>query len=549
MCAVLLGAAVPAGATSRVPPGALLGAEVALTRGEYAEAARALRVAAGASRSAEVAERAARVAFEYGQPRELERIASDWLSWDPKAETARRFHAIALLEQDRVAPAAADLKILVDTAYPTPAAAFGALQEALGGLDSVGSAAAAIGALLPGYAQTPEAYLAHAELSLRAANSPAAIASSERALALRPNEREALWLRARARVLGHDCDRGLIEAASLAAEGSPRDGLIYAWLLSSCERVTDARRILGDLARQAPVKAEALELLASLALDEGRLDEAQTLYADALATAATSDTATFGLAKVAERRGDRQRAERLYAGVTEGAQAVAAQLSLYRLLLDGGEPQIAARVLDEFVRRSPERLGVTAGRAELLSDHGRATEAIALLGRARRVYPDDAGLAMSLAAALEKAGRLDEALAVLVAERRERPDDPLLANALGYTLADHGRDLPGAEKLIRAALLRRPDSPAIQDSLGWVLYRQNRTQDAIGWLAHAYAGEPDPEVALHLGEAQWAAGAQTDAEATWRKALSRSPRNQGLRDALATRGLASAPAADPPDAP
>jgi len=540
MILALVGAATltPAALAAPVLPARqLVSAEVALSRGEYPEASRQLREAARSSRDPAVAERAARVAFDYAQPRELERIATDWLGRDPKAEAPRRFRAIAELELDNAHAAAADFRVLIKTAYETPAAAFASLQESLGSLDAVGAAAAAVGELLPDYPATPEAFLAHAELSLHAANSKAALASVERVLALRPGDREALWLRARAHVLARDCDLGLNEASGLAAEGAPRDRLIYAWLLSSCSHQDDAQRILKDLTRVPQIKPEALEVLAGNALDAGRLDEAEGLYREALAVTRVADTATFGLAQIAERRGNKSQAERLYSGITEGGRAVAAQVSLYRLLVDSGEPDVAARVLDDFVMHSPERLVATTSRAELLSDRGRSADALSLLERARRMYPDDSNLAMSQAAALDKAGRLDDALAVLRSEQKLRPLDPLVANSLGYTLADHGRDLPAAQKLIVAALAVRPDSPAIQDSYGWVLFRQNRPGDAVPWLARAYAGDPDPEVALHLGEAQWATGDQAAASNTWSRALKRAPDNTQLKDVLTRRGL------------
>ena len=531
------GWALPALAAAVLPARQLVSAEVALSRGEYPEATRQLRAAARASRDPAVAERAARVAFDYAQPRELEQIATDWLDREPKAEAPRRFRAIAELELDNAHAAAADFRVLVKTAYATPAAAFASLQESLGSLDAVGAAAAAVGELLADYPTTPEAFLAHAELSLHAANSKAALGSVERVLALRPGDREGLWLRARAHVLARDCDQGLTEASGLAAEGAPRDRLIYAWLLSSCSHQDDAQRILKDLTRVAQIKPEALELLAGNALEAGRLDEAEGLYREALAVTRAADTATFGLAQIAERRGNTSQAERLYSGITEGGRAVAAQLSLYRLLVDSGESDVAARVLDDFVIRSPERLIATTGRAELLSERGRSADALGLLERARHMYPDDANLALSQAAALDKAGRLDDALAVLRAEQKLRPQDPLIANSLGYTLADHGRELPAAQKLIVAALAVRPDSPAIQDSYGWVLFRQNRPADAVPWLARAYAGDPDPEVAVHLGEAQWALGDEAAAATTWNGALKHAPGNAQLQEVLTRRGL------------
>lgn len=533
----------PIGARA-VPGEHLLAADVALARGEFPQAVQQLETLLRARFDARLADRAARLAFDNAQPRALERVATDWLKHEPQAEAARRFRAIARLELDDVPGAAADIKVLVDTAYETPAAAFAGLQEPLAGVDSGGAAARAVALLLPSYPKVAEAYVAHAELSLRALNSAAALASSERALEIKPGDREALWIRARARVLRRDCAQGVGEAAGLAAEGSPRDRLLYAWLASSCGQSGDVDGVLHDLARQPALKSEALGLLANNALEADRLDEAEARYRDVLASGRGSEDASYGLAVITERRGNVQQAQQLYAGITAGSRAVPAQSALYRLLLRSGQAEIGARVYDQFIQATPDRVSAVAARAEVLAAGGRAPDAVVVTSRARRVYPDSAELGLAEAAALDRAGRVDEALVLLRALRAQRAHDPEVANSLGYTLADRDRELPYAEQLIREALADRPDSPAIQDSLGWVLHRQGHDQDAVPWLSRAYAANRESEVAVHLGEALWGIGDHPGAEQTWRTRLAQDKDSAMLRETLRRHGLA-----DPPPVP
>ncbi len=513
-------------------------AEVALARGEYPTAARRLHEAANTSRDTAVFEKAARLAFDNAQPAELESIANDWLAREPRSEAARRFRAIARLQLDRPQAAADDFRVLIKTAYSTPAAAFSALQESLAGAEFVGAAEIAISDLLRDYPTTPEAWMAHADLALHAGNSPAALKSIERLLALSPSNREALWLRARALVLGGNCDQGLASAAVLARDGSARDRLMHGWLASSCGRGEEAERPLKDLTRIAALKGEALQLLAANALDAGRLDVAEARYREALGAGGAVDVITFGMAQIAERRGQTNQAKQLYSGITEGNRAVAAQLSLYRLLMDSGDDALAARMLDDFVAHSPERLSVTAGRIDVLNERGHAETALSLSARALRVYPDDPTITLARAATLDKSGRMDEALKILKVLRAQRPNDALVANSLGYTLVDHDRDLSTARQLITAALARRPDSAAIQDSYGWLLFRERHFDQAIVWLSKAYDREPQAEVAVHLGEAQWASGDHEAAARTWSSALMRVPDSVILKEVLGARGVA-----------
>ncbi len=511
----------------------MLIAEVALERGEYALAASEYRRAAAASGDAAIAERAARVAFDNAQERELVRTAREWLGRDPKSEAPRRFLVVGLLELDDRVAAEAALAELIKTAYDSPAEAFTALGESLAALRNDTGVARTIGHLADRYATVPEAEYAAASLALSASDSPAALAAIGRAIALRPDWREARWLRARARIAGGDCDNGLKEASALAAESTDSDRLVYAWLLSACDRGAEAQPYFADLARSSAVRAEALEGLAGLDVEARRWDEAANRYTEMLATGRNSDRAFFGLAVVADRRGERERAQRLYARVTSGPRASAAQLRAYHLALEHGDASAAARLLDQFVTAAPDyRVELTAGRAQILAEFGRAPQALQLLARASAAYPDRAELRYARAVVLEQSGSVDAALGELRAIARERPLDPTAQNALGFTLADHGRDLAEAERRIRAALADRPDSPAIKDSLGWVLHRRGRSAEALDWLQRAYAADPDPEIAAHVGEVQWTLGDHSGAERTWQEALARNPGDPHIKQAL-----------------
>ena len=511
----------------------MLLAETALARGEYPAAAREYRQAAVISRDAHVAERAAHVAFDRGQQRELLGIARDWLAREPGSEVARRFAAVALLELDRRADATREFRVLLRSAYPTPADGFAALQESLGDLRNEVAAAQVLGTLAAEWPDLPEAHYAYATRALEAGDSPAALAAAGRALALRPGWHEARWLQARARIAGGDCSRGLQDGSLLAAESTDADRLLYAWLLAACDRNAEARPFFEDLARGRTARAEALEGLAGLDLDARRFDEAANRYTEMLATGRNAERAFFGLALTADRRGERLHAVRLYARVTAGARAVQAQLRAYRLLLDAGDAVGAARLLDEFVLAAPEHaVAATAGRAQVLADVGRSADGLALLARAGSACPDSEELRYARATVLEHNGDPGRAIAELRAVLQQRPDDSTAQNALGFTLADHGLGLAEAERLIRAALAQRPDSAAIRDSLGWVLHRRGQSVAGLEWLQRAYGADPDPEIAAHIGAAQWSLGDRAAAERTWREALQRSPGSRPLQQAL-----------------
>jgi tetratricopeptide (TPR) repeat protein len=137
-----------------------------------------------------------------------------------------------------------------------------------------------------------------------------------------------------------------------------------------------------------------------------------------------------------------------------------------------------------------------------------------------------------------------------------QPDHPWAANNLGYALADKGRDIEHAAKLLEIAYNALPDEASIVDSLGWLRYKQNMLEDrkdagsgvttrgAVSLLAHAadlLDGKPggDATVLEHAGDASWLAGHATEALQYWKNAQAQT---QGLID-LAARPPQARPGA------
>lgn len=118
------------------------------------------------------------------------------------------------------------------------------------------------------------------------------------------------------------------------------------------------------------------------------------------------------------------------------------------------------------------------------------------------------------------------------------PADATANNDLGYIMADQGKNLDEAEKLVRKAieLDQRPTrgaknilgeenqpNAAYIDSLGWVLFRRGRFADARHELEKAVAlpeGAADPVVWDHLGDVYFRLDALEQARTAWRKAVS-----------------------------
>lgn len=133
--------------------------------------------------------------------------------------------------------------------------------------------------------------------------------------------------------------------------------------------------------------------------------------------------------------------------------------------------------------------------------------------------------------------QIDKAIEQLRLLLKRDPDSSTYHNDLGYIMADNGKDLDEAEKLIRKAIeLDRAarqkddptfkpgletDNPAYLDSLGWVLFKKGKAKEAKPYLAQAVKDRDGQslEVFDHLGDVHLALGETKEAVAAWKKGL------------------------------
>jgi len=182
--------------------------------------------------------------------------------------------------------------------------------------------------------------------------------------------------------------------------------------------------------------------------------------------------------------------------------------------------------VDDTPEQAPE---IFAARARIYADAGDVDRGLKVLDWGVLQYPDSVDMHYALAATYEQAGRIADALRELSALVKARPDDPTALNALGYTLADHDKHLSQARALIERAHAAAPKNAAILDSMGWVRFRQGKTDQALPYLAEAYADDRSGDIAAHLGEVQWILGHREEADRIWSAAAVVDPDNRLLK--------------------
>jgi tetratricopeptide (TPR) repeat protein len=507
-------------------------AERALGRGAWPEAASRYACAAHASPDAAVAERATRAAYDNLQLERAVESARRWLILAPDSEVARRYLATGLLRLHDEDGAAQQFAELLKTSYADRARGFLVLLGILSAEDNSTGAARVMNGLAAGEASLPEAQYAASMLWQRAEHGANALEAADRALALRPDWPQAEFARVRAlATLGRGAE-ALEVSARLASTGDPVMRLSHAWQLLAEDRRDDSVALFESLRREGgPVSSDATSALASIALDEGRLDEAGQLVDEADRNPEQAQGARWLRARIAEGRGDKVEAVRLYQGIESGPRSLASQLRAFRLLREQGSPELGEMLLDDFQDASPgAAVDVISGVGAILVEEGRGREAIALLDRALELLPDD-GLRLARGFLLERLDRVPEAVEDMRAVAKRRPNDPTALNALGYTLVDRTPSIPEGRQLIARAIAAKPDSYAIQDSMGWALVQSGQLEEGRGWLERAWDRSEDPEVAAHLGETLWRLGRPAEAKQIWDEALADNPDSPPLKRA------------------
>jgi tetratricopeptide (TPR) repeat protein len=117
--------------------------------------------------------------------------------------------------------------------------------------------------------------------------------------------------------------------------------------------------------------------------------------------------------------------------------------------------------------------------AEIYNGMGRRSDALIAAQNAATRRPDDPKALLYSGYMLEKAGKLQEAESAYRQVLRIKPGDALLMNNLASVLADQGRDLDEAKKLIEDALKQHPDAPDFQDTLASVYARKHMYDSSI----------------------------------------------------------------------
>ena len=325
------------------------------------------------------------------------------------------------------------------------------------------------------------------------------------------------------------------------------------------------------LAKQrAPNSLEVTYYEASIYEDEGRLDDSIRVLSDAVTAVKTESEFTPSrrrtLAILYQQLGQLYREtsnytaavntfeEMLRLGTEEDRRARVMIIDTYREARDISKALDAARKAAEAY---PKDRPILMSQALLLGENGQADQAVSHLRTlldgsagdfeiqldiaqvyeeskrwgeaeqaihaAEKIQPDSSGKEMSgflMGAIFERQKKYDQAEEEFRKVLNVNPRNSSTLNYYGYMLADRGIRLEEATDLIKRALADDPNNAAYQDSLGWAYFKQNKLDEAEGFLRKAATREShDPTILSHLGDVYAKMGKDSLAESQWQKSI------------------------------
>jgi tetratricopeptide (TPR) repeat protein len=190
------------------------------------------------------------------------------------------------------------------------------------------------------------------------------------------------------------------------------------------------------------------------------------------------------------------------------------------VLFNARDFQRAATLAAEAQAQHGDDLRFPRLRARALFESGDTPGALSVLEPTAKAFPRDTATQIALADIYKDAGREADSERTLRQLIEIEPANPQALNHLGYMLAEDGRQLDDAVRLVERALELDPGNGAYLDSLGWAHFKRGDLDAAEKFLSQAVAQMPrNSEVQDHMGDLYARRGRWADAIAAWMRAL------------------------------
>jgi tetratricopeptide (TPR) repeat protein len=159
--------------------------------------------------------------------------------------------------------------------------------------------------------------------------------------------------------------------------------------------------------------------------------------------------------------------------------------------------------------------------ASLMDERSEYNKALAMLSDAVEKFPENAQLRFYYGTLFDRMGKKDQVVTEMKKVLELDPKHVQAMNYLAFTWAEGNANLKEAEIMARKALEVDPKDGYIMDTLGWILYKQNRINEAVKVLEVAFRSQSTVSViAEHLGDAYYKHQMVEKAKKMYQKAAS-----------------------------
>lgn len=526
---------------SMQPPGELTGqmlyefliAEIALQRGQMNVAAQAYADLAKRTRDPRIAQRATEVAIYARLPNAAVDAARVWHETSENSEESLRALTALLVGTNRLDEAQPYLEKTI--AGSKDGEAFLQLNQILASVPDKAAALKIVRRLAQAHPGVAQAHFAIAQAAANANDDALALTESRNALKIRPDWELPVLLESS--VLQKTSNRDALARLKSFIDTNPKARevrLAYARTLVADRQYEIARKEFQSLTDDYPDNTEVIYSVALLSMQledwpraEANLKRLLTLdFAD-------RNQVHLWLGQVSEEQKRYPDAIDWYKRIDRGEHLLNAQIRQSMATSKQGDLAAARAILREASpENNQQRVQLILAESQLLRDANQPKEALDLLEKSIERVPNNPDLIYDYAMVAEKLDLVEVMEKNLRRVIELKADHAHAYNALGYSLADRNMRLSEARELIEKAVKLAPNDYYIMDSLGWVLFREGKTEEALKVLQTAYEGRPDAEIGAHLGEVLWMLNRRSEAEKIWAESMKRAPENEVLQKTI-----------------
>ena len=506
--------------------------EIANQRGHKALAVEGSTDIARKTRDPRLARRAAQLAFESGDMNKSIEAFRQWQEIEPASPLAGRMLASVLLRGGKPDEAQPELAKLLEAEKANPGTGFMQVFQLVAPYPDKPAALKLMRDLAQPYPQVAEAHWSVAQLAQQAGDNPLALSEVRQARSLRPEWDMAASLEAQ--LLQKNAPQQALEVLRRYLSDYPdahEIRLQYARTLLEQKQFQLSRTEFQRLAKDNPDNPDLAFAIALISLQMNDLQDAEAQFRQALGKGKKNqDTVQYYLGQLGEAKENEDEAIAHYREVKGGEYQFAARLRVAYLLSKRGKLDEAREYLHQTqVANNQQRVQMLLIEAQLLREVKRLEDAYQVLQQGLAKLPNHPDLLYETAMLADRIGKPDIFEQLIRKLIQVKPDHAHAYNALGYSLLERNERVAEAVELVEKALQLAPDDAAIMDSVGWGYYRSGRLDESLKLLRRAFAGNPDPEVAAHLGEVLWVHGDKDEARKIWQDSLRANPGNTLLQ--------------------